>query len=101
MKNLLAMLAMSAMVTTFVACDEDDPTFELPTIEIVNTTLEQRAGEVIEVNASVFADAGIKTISVSVDNGTAEDITGDFGDDEVALVTYDFTVPADAVEGET
>lgn len=95
------MLAFASLITAFVACDDDEEVFDLPTIQIVNTNLEQRAGEMVEVNASVVADAGVKSITVSVDGGAATDITGSLANQKVGVVTYEFDVPADAAEGQT
>src|SRR5690606_24900644 len=88
------------IVTSFMACDDDDPVFEPPTIQVVNAALEQRAGEVIEVSASVVAQAGIRTITVSADGADDEDITGSLVNQKAGLVTYEFAVPADAAEGD-
>jgi hypothetical protein len=101
MKKFLSMLAFASLATSFMACDDDEEEFDLPTIQIVNTTLEQRAGEIIQVDASVVADAGIKSIAVSVDGGEQQDITGSFANQKAAIVTYEFTVPAEAAEGDT
>src|SRR5687767_4532237 len=100
MKKILSMLAIVSLVTSFIGCDEDE-TFDAPTIEIVNTDLEQRAGEVIEIDASVVADAGVKSITVSIDGGAEEDVTGDLAGAKAGLLTYEYTVPADDAEGET
>ncbi len=100
MKKLSSMLAIVAsLITSFVACD-DEELFDLPTIEIVNEALEQRAGEIVEVNASVIADAGIRTITVAVDGNEGEDITGSLAAQKAGIVTYEFSVPADASEGD-
>lgn len=100
MKKFVSMLAIAALITSFVACD-DEEVFDLPTIQIVNTALEQRAGETVEVNASVVADAGIKAVSVTVDGGAAEDISGSLLNQKAGIVTYVFNVPAEAAEGAT
>ncbi|MEX2231700.1 MAG: hypothetical protein WD824_06050 [Cyclobacteriaceae bacterium] len=101
MKKFLSMLAIVSLITSFIACDDDEEVFDLPTIQIVNTTLEQRAGEMIEVDASVVADAGIKTITVSVDGGDDQDVTGSLANQKAGIVTYEFEVPGDAAEGDT
>jgi hypothetical protein len=62
MKKFLSMVALSTMLLYLAACDEDDETFDLPLIQVVSANLEQRAGEAIDVTASVVADGGIKTI---------------------------------------
>ena len=95
------MLAIAAMITSFVACSDEEQVFDLPSIQIVNTALEQRAGGVVEVDASVVAAAGIKSVSVSVDGGAAEDVTGALANQKAGIVTYAYTVPAAAAEGTT
>lgn len=95
------MLAIAAIVTSFTGCDDDEEVFDLPTIQIVTPSLQQRAGEIIEVNASVVADAGIKTITVSVDGGDEQDVTGSLVNQKAGIVTYEFEVPAEAAEGDT
>ena len=101
MKKFLSMLAFAALALAFIACDDDDEVFDFPTIQIVNTALEQQAGEAIEVNASVVADAGIKSVTASVDGGEAQDVTGSLANQKTGVVAYEFTVPADAGEGAT
>ena len=95
------MLAIAAMTAFLTACDDDEEVFDIPSIQIVNTTLEQRAGETIDVNASVVADAGIKSITVFVDGADAQDVTGALANQKAGIVTYAFEVPADAAEGDT
>ena len=59
MKKVLFPLSIALIAALSVACDDDeDPAFDLPTIQVVTGSLEQRAGESIDVNASVVADAG-------------------------------------------
>lgn len=101
MKKFLSMFAIAAATSFFTACDDDEEVFDLPTIQIVNTALEQRAGETIDVDASAVADAGIKTITVSVDGGDEQDVTGSLADQKAGIVTYAFAVPAGAAEGDT
>lgn len=93
------MIAIASMLALTWACD-DEETFDLPTVQVVSASLEQRAGESIDITASVVADGGIKTITASVDGGTAVDITGSFLNQKAALVTYAFVVPEGAAEGE-
>lgn len=102
MKKFLSMMAIASLVTSFIACnDDDDPSFDPPSIQVVNTNLEQRAGESIAVTASVFADAGIESVAASVDGGTAQDITGSLSGQKSGIATFNFSVPDDAAEGET
>jgi hypothetical protein len=100
MKKFLSMVALSTMLLYLAACDEDDETFDLPLIQVVSANLEQRAGEAIDVTASVVADGGIKTITASVDGGTPVDLTGAFLNQKAALVVFEFEVPANAAEGD-
>lgn len=100
MKKILSMLAIASVATTFISCDED-PVSAPPSIQVVSAALEQRAGESVDVNVSIIADAGIKTISVTVEGGTSEDITGSFSNQKAAVATYSFQVPDEASEGET
>lgn len=93
------MIAIASMLAFTWACD-DEETFDLPTVQVVNASLEQRAGESIDVTASIVADGGIKTITVSIDGGTGVDITGTFLNQKAALVTYSFEVPETAAEGD-
>src|SRR5688500_9882246 len=79
MKKLFSLIAAFAVVggaLTFSSCDDDDEPFDLPTIQIVAASLEQVAGQSIDITASVVADAGIKTVTASVDGGAAVDVTG-------------------------
>jgi hypothetical protein len=100
--SLFGYIFVLGTTLTFTACDDDEPEeFDLPSIQIVETELEQRAGLEIEVEASVIADAGIKTVTASVDGGTAVDVTGTLVDQASGIAVYDFTVPAEAAEGES
>jgi hypothetical protein len=100
MKKLLSLLALGSMITIFWACREDEPTFDPPTIQVVNANLEQVAGGSIDVSVSVFAEAGIQSVTVSVDGGAAQNITGAAANQKAAVVVYEFDVPASAEEGD-
>lgn len=93
-------MALASMLVYFAACDEDEETFDLPTIQVVSANLEQRAGEVIDIPVSVVADGGIRTITASVDGGAAVDITGTFANQKAAIAVFEFEVPAAAAEGD-
>src|SRR5690606_32076690 len=102
MKKVLFPLSIALIAALFVACDDDeDPAFDLPTIQVVTGSLEQRAGESIDVNASVVADAGIKRIMASVNGEETQDVTGSLVNEKAGIVTYSFQVPGDAEEGTT
>lgn len=94
-------LLTSALMLT--SCDDDDPEeeFDLPSIEIVEGALEQRAGMAVEVEASVLADAGIKTVTASVNGAAGEDVTGTLVDQASGIAVFEFTVPTEAAAGET
>jgi len=104
MKKVLSLLGALVAVGgafTFSSCDDDDDErFDLPSIEVVDATLEQLAGEVVDVSASVVADGGIQTVSVSVDGGTAIDVTGALAGQNTGIVSYSFEVPETAAEGD-
>ncbi len=96
-----AVIVMIVAICTLSSCDDDDPEdFDLPSIQIVDPSLEQRAGMEVEVKASVIADAGIRTVTASVDGGEAIDVTGTLANQSSGVAVYDFTVPSDALEGE-
>jgi hypothetical protein len=100
-KAFLAVLLMMAAAVAFTSCDDDDPEdFDAPSIQVVESQLEQRAGMEIEVEASVLADAGIKSVTASVDGGDAEDVTGTLIDQASGVAVYNFTVPTEAQEGQ-
>jgi hypothetical protein len=101
--TLLPAFFLLATVLTFTSCDNDDPEeeFDLPSIEVVEDALEERAGMTIDVEASVIADAGIKTVTASVDGGTAVDVTGTLVDQASGVAVFEFEIPEDAAEGET
>src|SRR5688572_22287579 len=98
--SLIAAFAVVGGALTFSSCDDDEPSFDLPTIQIVAASLEQVAGQSIDVTASVVADAGIKTVTASVDGGAAVDVTGTLANQTAGIATYTFAVPATAAEGD-
>jgi hypothetical protein len=104
MKKILSLLGALVVVGgafTFSSCDDDDDEkFDVPSIEVVDATLEQLAGEVVDVSASVVADGGIQTVTVSVDGGTAVDVTGALAGQNTGIVSYSFEVPETAAEGD-
>jgi hypothetical protein len=101
--SLVAAFFLIGTALTISSCDSDDDEdqFDLPSIQIVEDELQQRAGLAIDVEASVIADAGIKTVTASVDGGAAVDVTGSLVDQASGVAVYEFTVPANAAEGET
>ena len=100
--SLIGYSLLLGTTLTFTACDDNESEeFDRPSIQIIETELEQRAGLEIEVEASVLADAGIKTVTASVDGGSQVDVTGTLVDQASGIVVYDFTVPAEAAEGES
>lgn len=98
MKKFLSMLTFAAMVMSFAACDEDDDgtKFSNPEIVAVGESISEMPGETAEISLSVSAEAGIKTLTVS--GAATGDVTFD-GDDTNQVVSYPFTVPANAAEG--
>jgi hypothetical protein len=101
---LSLMMAFSLMgsVVMLSSCDDDEPeNFDPPSISVVETALEQRAGQMIEVEASVIADAGIKSVTASVDGAAGVDVTGTLKDQSAGVAVFEFTVPANAAEAET
>jgi hypothetical protein len=100
--SLLAAFTLLGTAMTFTSCDdEEEEEFDKPSIDVVEDALEQRAGLSIEVEASVIADAGIKTVTASVDGGAAVDVTGTLVDQTAGVAVYEFDVPENAAEGET
>lgn len=101
MKKLNAYFLMLLMgAALFTACDDEGgatPVFEDPEIEAIESSVEQQPGQAVDIRLSVKADAGIKNIGVS---GDAEGDVAFSSGDNIQVVTYPFTVPADAEEGE-
>jgi hypothetical protein len=100
MKNLTRILMFFLFGSLFMlnACDDDDESFEPPVIQAVSSTLTEEAGNAVNATVAVFADAGIKTITYSVDGGTENDITGANADKTSAIVSHSFTIPATAAD---
>jgi len=102
MKKFFSMFMLAtAMLFAFTACKDDDDSpgvdFGAPTIEASNAAFEQMPGESVNIPLTVKADAGIASIIASGD--ASGDVT--FKADQTSqTVTYAFTVPADAEEGE-
>ncbi|WP_017730394.1 hypothetical protein [Nafulsella turpanensis] len=101
MKKLNAYFLLMLMMGPgfFTACDDEgtEPAFAAPEIEAVNPAVEQQPGGVANIDLSVNAEAGIKSIEVS---GDAEGNVDFVADDNTQVVSYDFNLPADAAEGD-
>lgn len=102
MKKLFSMMMLAtAMLFAFTACKDDDegtvPTFDAPELNAVSTAYQQIPGEVVNIQLNANAESGIKSIAVS---GAATGTVNFTAGDDNQLVTYPFTVPADAEEGE-
>ncbi len=97
--NVYFLMLMMGLIF-FTACndDENDPVFDSPEIEAVDAQIQQKPGETTNIRLNASADAGIKSITVS---GDAEgNVTFD-ANDKSQMVTYPFTVPGDAEEGDS
>ncbi len=94
-------LFLIAMVT-FVACGDDND--DRPMVESENalsltattTNFERGRGTTVNVPVSVLADAGIKSVTVSVDGAAAETLSTTAGT-TTENVSYDFTIPASSL----
>ena len=88
------MFAIAAL--TISSCDDDeDPTFDDPTVLATPTTISDLPGETISISVAVTADAGLASLSV---NGTAfKTYTTETAD----AFVYDFVIPATATVGST
>lgn len=103
MKKLFSLIAAFTAVggaLIFSSCDDDDETFDLPTIQVVNPSLQQVAGKSVDVTASVVADGGIQTVTVSVDGAASVDVTSSLANQNAGIATYSFAVPETAAEGD-
>lgn len=105
MKKIFSLLTASLLTGTVImltSCDDDDnENFDKPSIQVVDAALQQRAGMSVEVEASVMADAGIKSITASVDGESNVDVTGTLLGQTAGVAVFNFDVPEDASEGET
>lgn len=104
MRKLLALAFLFSATLLFISCGDDegnDPTFSAPEIEAVSSAISQLPGEVAIIQLAVAADAGIQSIEVSGATLTEADDVSFVAGDNSQVVSYDFTVPADAAEGAT
>lgn len=93
-------LFMACLTVGITSCDKDDDpvvTFDPPELNAVSANYEQLPGEVANIQLNANADAGIQSLEVS---GAATGAVSFNADDENQVVTYPFTVPADAAEGD-
>jgi hypothetical protein len=102
-QTYMAAFLLLGSVATLSSCDGDDDneTFDPPLIQVVEGQIQQRAGQAIDVEASVIADAGIKSVTASVEGGAGVDVTGTLVDQASGIAVYEFTIPSDAAEGQT
>lgn len=89
-KNLAILL--SSFIIFFSSCKKDDP--EPGNVSITTVaTAEGSRGESVDINLTLTADAGIQTLTVSVDGGTDENLSVTAGS-TTEDVTYSFEIPA-------
>ncbi|MEM1094602.1 MAG: DUF4856 domain-containing protein [Bacteroidota bacterium] len=89
----LLTLALLILVT---GCDSTD--FDPPGILTTDIEAEGPRGTTVDIPLNLEADAGIQSLSVSVDGAAAEAVQVQAGSEE-QTVTYAFDVPGDAILG--
>ena len=98
--NLIMMSAMASGLFLMTSCGEDDPVANAPDVVLDSTSASLYPGQMVTVAGTATADAGIVSITATVDAGTPETVfssTDTVGTKEFA---YEFTVPADAPAGD-
>ena len=92
----LSPLAAVLFVSGLAACDSTDP-LGPPTVD-GQLQAEAGRGQTADLTLSLGAEAGVRSLTVSVDSGAPEDVAVPAGATEVV---YPFRVPAEATVGTT
>jgi hypothetical protein len=101
MKKFLSLLAFAAMITAFVACDDDGETPEGPTITAPTSVTSVQVGNNSDVTFAITIPGGFKSYEVTAVGGTAvkksEPALGDKTGNIVVTYTADATAGAGTV----
>ena len=97
----LATYALALTLAVFAtACDSNDPDPMPPGISGNVLQVEGARGTVVDISINLTAEAGIQSLTLSVDGGAAQTLTVNVGATQQAF-THSFEIPAASVLGTT
>lgn len=100
--KFLSSYSLLAFTILLCACDSDDdsPILNAPSISFNESNVDQKPGETATINLDYDAPGGIKSLSVSIDGGTSQDIPFTAGSTTESInITFD--VPLEKEEGKS
>jgi hypothetical protein len=99
MKKILSLLAFAAMVTMFVACDDEKTTPDGPAITTPTSVTDVQVGTDTDVTFDITIPGGFKSYDVSATGGTAVKKSEPAAGDKEGHIAVTYTADATAGAG--